>query len=384
LPLDTERFTEDLEQDMTFVGLAGMIDPPREEAKRAVELCTEAGIKTVMITGDNKFTAMAIARELEILDRGRVLTGEELGKMGDEEFEEVVGDVTVYARISPGDKMKIVKAFKKKGHVVAATGDGVNDAPALKSADIGVAMGITGTEATKEASDMILLDDNFATLVSAVERGRVIYTNIKKFLAYLLSSNVGELLIMLSAGLMGLPLPLITIQILWVNLVTDGLPAIALGADPPEQDIMRYPPRRPDETVFTAGIKAIILTVSILMTITLLPLFYTYSPTFEETGLLKARTIVFTSIVMFEVFNTFNCRSERHSIFYVGPFKNRYLILALVSSIILQLAVIYIPMLQPSFGTVPLDILDWLIIIGVSSTGLIGVEIVKIFLKWKK
>ncbi|MFQ6134676.1 MAG: cation-translocating P-type ATPase, partial [Nitrososphaerales archaeon] len=384
IPPDTESFTEDLERDMIFTGLAGMIDPPREEAKRAVELCAEAGIKTVMITGDNKYTAIAIARELGILDSGRVLTGEDLEKMSGEEFEGIVGDVSVYARVSPGDKMKIVQALKKKGHIVAATGDGVNDAPALKASDIGVAMGITGTEATKEASDMILLDDNFATLVSAVERGRVIYTNIKKFLAYLLSSNVGELLIMLSAGLMGLPLPLITIQILWVNLVTDGLPAIALGVDPPEQDIMKYPPRKPDETVFTSGIKAIILTVSIFMTITLIPLFYTYGLVFEETGLLKARTIIFTSIVMFEVFNTFNCRSERHSILHVGPFKNRYLLIALASSIILQLAVIYIPMLQPSFGTVPLDILDWLIIIGVSATGLIGVEAVKAFLKRKK
>lgn len=384
IPSGTETFSEDLEQDMIFTGLVGMMDPPREEVKRAVGLCAEAGIKTVMITGDNKYTAMAVARELEILDRGRVLTGEELEKISEEEFESIVEDVSVYARVSPGDKMKIVLALKKKGHIVAATGDGVNDAPALKASDIGVAMGITGTEATKEASDMILLDDNFATLVSAVERGRMIYANIKKFLAYLLSSNVGELMIMLSAGLMGLPLPLITIQILWVNLVTDGLPAIALGVDPPEDDLMKYPPRKPDETVFTTGIKAIILTMSVLMTITLIPLFYTYGPVFDEPELLKARTIVFTSIVMFEVFNTFNCRSERHSILRVGPFKNRYLLVALASSIILQLAVIYIPSLQSSFGTVALNIFDWLIIIGVSATGLIGVEAVKAYLRRKK
>lgn len=381
IPVGTEKFSEDLEHDMIFIGLVGMIDPPREEAKTAVKLCAEAGIKTVMITGDNKYTAMAVARELGILDNDRVLTGGELEKMSGEEFDKIVEEVSVYARTSPADKMRIVKALKKKGHIVAVTGDGVNDAPALKASDIGVAMGITGTEATKEAADMILLDDNFATLVSAVERGRIIYTNIKKFLAYLLSSNVGELLLLLSAGLLGLPFPLITIQILWINLVTDGLPAIALGVDPPEPDTMKHPPRRPDESVFTPYVKNIILTVSILMTVTLIPLFYLYDPTFEDSGLLKARTVVFTSIVMFEMFNAFNCRSERHSILYVGPFKNPYLLVAVASSILLQLAVIYLPTLQPYFGTVPLDLTDWLAIIAVSATGLIGVEAVKLLLR---
>ncbi len=381
IPAGTEKFSEDLEHDMIFLGLVGMIDPPREAAKTAVKLCAEAGIKTVMITGDNKYTAMAVARELGILDNDRVLTGGELEKMSGEEFDKIVEEVSVYARTSPADKMRIVKALKKKGHIVAVTGDGVNDAPALKASDIGVAMGITGTEATKEAADMILLDDNFATLVSAVERGRIIYTNIKKFLAYLLSSNVGELLLLLSAGLLGLPFPLITIQILWINLVTDGLPAIALGVDPPEPDTMKHPPRRPDESVFTPYVKNIILTVSILMTITLIPLFYLYNPTFEDTGLLKARTVIFTSIVMFEMFNAFNCRSERHSILYVGPFKNPYLLIAVASSILLQLAVIYLPTLQPYFGTVPLDLTDWLAIIAVSATGLIGVEAVKLLLR---
>ncbi|MCL4437092.1 MAG: calcium-translocating P-type ATPase, SERCA-type [Thaumarchaeota archaeon] len=381
LPPGTSRFDEKVEQDMVFTGLMGMIDPPREEAKQAVRLCSEAGIKTVMITGDNRHTAAAVARELGIITNDRVMTGEELERISDDDFDKIVEEVAVYARVSPGDKMRIVKALKKRGRIVAATGDGVNDAPALKAADIGVAMGITGTEATKEAADMILLDDNFATLVSAVERGRVIFANIKKFLAYLLSSNIGELLIMLSAGLTGLPLPLITIQILWVNLVTDGLPAIALGVDPPEADIMKYPPRNPNETVFTPGIKAIVLVVSILMAVIILPVFYLYNPSFADDGLVKARTIVFTSVVMFEMYNTLNCRSEKQSVFRVGVFKNRYLLLAVFSSILLQLLVIYSPQLQPYFGTVSLNLLDWLIIVVISSTSLIGVETAKMFLR---
>ncbi|HEY4699560.1 MAG TPA: HAD-IC family P-type ATPase, partial [Nitrososphaerales archaeon] len=226
ITLVSNNYDDRIEHNMIFIGLVGMIDPPREEAKQAVKLCSEAGIKTVMITGDNKYTAMAVASELGMLREG-AMTGEELDSMSDDDFEKIVDKVSVYARISPGGKMRIVKAFKKKGHIVAATGDGVNDAPALRAADIGVSMGITGTEATKEASDMILMDDNFATLVSAVEKGRVIFTNIKKFLTFLLSSNIGELFIMLTAGLLGAPLPLLTIQILWINLVTDGLPAIA-------------------------------------------------------------------------------------------------------------------------------------------------------------
>ncbi len=375
------KFDEAVEQHMVFVGLVGMIDPPREEAKRAVRLCSEAGIKTVMITGDNRHTAAAVSRELGIIDSGRVMTGEELEQISDEELDRIIEEVAVYARVSPGDKMRIVKALKRKGRIVAATGDGVNDAPALKAADIGVAMGITGTEATKEAADMILLDDNFATLVSAVERGRVIFTNIKKFLAYLLSSNIGELLIMLSAGLMGLPMPLITIQILWVNLVSDGLPAIALGVDPPEDDIMKYPPRSPSETIFTSGVKVTILVVSILMAIVILPVFYLYNPTFADSGIMKARTIVFTSVVMFEMFNTLNCRSEKQSAFRVGVFKNRYLLLAVLSSILLQLVVVYSPQLQPYFETVSLNLVDWLIITAISSTCLIGVEVAKMFLR---
>jgi Ca2+-transporting ATPase len=381
---DLKEFDDSLEEEMIFIGLAGMIDPPRKEAKEAVNLCTKAGIRVIMITGDNKHTAIAIARELGILDKGKVLTGQDLETMSDESLEDKIDEISVFARVSPGDKMNIVKALKRKEHIVAVTGDGVNDAPALKASDIGVAMGITGTEASKEAADMILLDDNFATLVTAIEKGRVIYNNIKKFLAYTLSSNMGELLIMLTAGIMGLPLPLITIQILWVNLVTDGLPGIALGVDPPEKDVMKYPPRKTDETVFTSGIKAIVIVMSILMTITLVPIFFSYGFEPQESELLKARTIVFTSIVIFEMFNTFNCRSERLSIFQVGLFKNRYLLVAILSSIVLQLSVVYIPMFQPIFGTTAISIFDWILIIGISSTGLIGVELTKIFLKRRK
>ena len=380
ITLVAKNYDDRVEHNMILIGLVGMIDPPREEAKQAGKLCSEAGIKTVMITGDNKYTAMAVASELGMLREG-AMTGEELDSMSDDDFEKIVDKVSVYARISPGGKMRIVKAFKKKGHIVAATGDGVNDAPALRAADIGVSMGITGTEATKEASDMILMDDNFATLVSAVEKGRVIFTNIKKFLTFLLSSNIGELFIMLTAGLLGAPLPLLTSQILWINLVTDGLPAIALGVDPSEPDTMKRTPMKPNESIFTPYVKASILTLSILMTITLIPIFYAYNPALNETSLVKARTVIFTAIMMFEMFNAFNCRSEKNSLFHVGLFKNRFLIAAVSSSIILQLAVVYIPWLQPLFGTTSLNLIDWIVILGSSVTGLIGIEIVKASLR---
>ncbi|MFQ5795375.1 MAG: calcium-transporting P-type ATPase, PMR1-type [Candidatus Bipolaricaulia bacterium] len=372
-------FTEEtVEQDLVFLGLMGMIDPPRQEAKRSVALCRRAGIKTVMITGDHRLTAMAVARELDILNHGRVLSGEELERISDEAFQRVVEEISVYTRVSPEHKMKIVNALQANDHVVAMTGDGVNDAPALKSSDIGVAMGITGTAVSQEAADMVLSDDNYATLVEAAREGRGIYDNIKKYLAYLLSSNVGEILVMLFAGLLGFPLPLAAIQILWVNLVTDGLPALALGIDPPDPDIMQRAPRSSHASIFTPGVKAIIITMAILMTISTLPIFYWYNPTLGTgDAYTKAQTMVFTLLVMFEMFNAFNCRSDRHSILEIGPFKNRYLILAVLSSILLQLLVIYTPSLQSAFRTVPLNLHDWLIVLAVSSTGLLGVEVVK-------
>jgi len=386
LPPDTSVFDEEVvEKDLVFLGLMAMIDPPRDEVRPALHLCEGAGVEVAMVTGDHKLTAVAIAQELGMLTRGAreqgskgaeeqgrlVLTGLELDKLSDEEFEEMVEDVAVYARVSPEHKIRIVEALIERGHIVAMTGDGVNDAPALKRADMGVAMGITGTEVTKEASDMVLADDNFATIVAAIEEGRAIYDNVKKYLAYLLSCNVGEILIMFAASLMGLPLPLTAIQILWVNLVTDGLPAIALGVDPAEPDIMLRPPRDPRESVFTAPVKLLIGTVAVLMAAGIIPVFSSVLP---REGLAKAQTMAFTMMTMFEMFNAFNCRSERHSIFKVGPFANIWLVLAVLSSILLQAAVVYLPLLQPIFGTAALGLGDWLLIVAITSSAIIVVE----------
>jgi len=378
LPEGMEKFDdESTERDLTFLGLVGMIDPPREEAKPAVELCEQAGVKVVMITGDHKLTAIAIAKELGLMSETQLaMTGEALDKLDDKEFANIVEDVAVYARVSPEHKLRIVKALKLNGHVVAMTGDGVNDAPALKSADIGISMGITGTDVSKEASDMILADDNFASIVAAMQEGRTIYDNIKKYLAYLLSCNIGEILIMFLISLISfiqnthLPLPLIAVQILWVNLVTDGLPALALGVDPPDPDIMQHPPRDPKESVFTARVNGLIAVAAVTMTIFTIPMFLC-ELTFGER---VARTMVFTLIVMFEMFNAFNCRSERHSLLKIGFTKNRFLLMAVASSILLQLAVIYVPFLQVIFETAPLDAYDWALVTLLSATVIVTVE----------
>jgi len=378
MPGETQRFDEEsAERDLTFLGLAGMIDPPREEAKPAVELCKQAGVRVVMITGDHKLTATAIAEELGLMDSAQLaMTGEELDKLDDKEFDRIVEDVAVYARVSPEHKIRIVRALKLNGHVVAMTGDGVNDAPALKSADIGISMGITGTDVSKEASDMILVDDNFASIVAAMQEGRAIYDNIKKYLAYLLSTNIGEILIMFSVSLISfiqssqIPLPLIAVQILWVNLVTDGLPAVALGVDPPDPDLMQRPPRDPNESVFTFRVKRLIAFGAITMAFFTAPIFLSKLVLGER----MARTIIFTLIVMFEMFNAFNCRSERHSLLKVGFTKNRFLLVAVASSILLQLAVIYIPFLQVIFETAPLGVYDWALVILLSATVILTVE----------
>ncbi len=355
--------------------MMAMMDPPRDEVRDALRQSEAAGVQVAMVTGDHKLTAEAVAEELGMLPEHRAtLTGAELDRMTGEAFEREVEDVAVYARVSPQHKVTIVEALKTRGHIVAMTGDGVNDAPALKRADMGVAMGITGTEVTKEASDMVLADDNFATIVAAIQEGRAIYDNVKKYLSYLLSCNVGEILIMFVASLMGLPLPLTAIQILWVNLVTDGLPAIALGVDPAEPDIMVRPPRHPEESVFTLPVKVLIGVVSVLMTMGIIPVFSAVLP---REGLAKAQTMAFTMMTMFEMFNAFNCRSQRYSIFKVGVFGNPWLILAVISSILLQAAVVYLPFLQSIFGTAALEAGDWLLITAVSSSALIVVEVGK-------
>ncbi|MFX1466266.1 MAG: calcium-translocating P-type ATPase, SERCA-type [Promethearchaeota archaeon] len=364
---------DNLQNGFCFIGLEGMIDPPREEVKQAIQECNQAGIKTTMITGDHKLTAMAVAKEIDLFKpNDLVLTGSELDELSDSKFENMVENVSVYARVSPEHKQRIVSALQKGGHITAMTGDGVNDAPALKMADIGVAMGITGTDVSKEASDMILTDDNFATIVAAVEEGRGIFDNIKKYLAYLLSCNAGEILLLLIASLMGLPLPLIAIQLLWINLTTDGLPALALSIDPRDPDVLHRSPRDPLESVFTKRILWLIASVAILITVGIIPV-YTWAVNSGAT-IQKTQTIAFTMLVMFEMFNAFNCRSEKHSITKLGLFTNAWLLLAVASSIVLQLVVIYVPILQPLFNTAPLTLGEWAIIIMVSASVILVVE----------
>jgi Ca2+-transporting ATPase len=377
---------ESVEKDLVFLGLMGMIDPPREEVRGAMISCTAAGIRPIMITGDHKLTAMAVARELgqldsEALQEGKTmaLSGVELDRLSDQEFEKLVEKVVVYARVSPAHKLRIVNAWQKKGEVVAMTGDGVNDAPALKQADIGVAMGITGTDVTKEASDMTLVDDNFATIVRAIEEGRGIYNNIKKYLVFLLSCNVGEILILGLTGLLGLPLPLIALQILWVNLTTDGLPALALGVDPPDPDLMARSPRDPKESIFTKKVRWYIGGLAVNIFVGLFPLFYWY---WKSEGVVKAQTMVLVTIILFEMFNAFNCRSDRYSIFKLGWFSNKWLVWAVLSSLLLMALILYIPYLALLFHTVPLGFTDWMVAVGISCSALVFVELYKLI--WER
>jgi len=366
LPEMASSFGEEDEKDFIFVGTMGMIDPPREEVRDAIRLCKSAGIKVVMITGDHKLTAMAVARELGLIDKngGKVLTWEELDKLSDGDLAKIVEDVAVYARVSPEHKVRIVKALKQKGHICAMTGDGVNDAPALKMADIGISMGITGTEVTKEASDMVLADDNFATIVKAVKEGREIYGNIKKYLAYLLRCNIMEILVIFSVMMLSptveAAIALTTIQILWINLTTDGLPAIALGVDPGDPDLMNRKPRDPRESVFTRDVKIYLTAVPMLMTLLLLG---GYFFTLNSYGLEMARTQLFTAIVLMELANALSARSLKHTVFKVGVFKNKFLWLAICSSLALQLIVLYTPQIRSLFGVTYPGLVVWLVAI---------------------
>lgn len=366
LSKETSLETAFLEKDLTFIGLYGMIDPPRKEVKAAIEECRQAGIKTVMITGDHVKTARAIAKELNLLpENGMVLEGSQLNKMSTEELQDIIEDVYVFARVTPEHKLKIVKAFQSRGHIVAMTGDGVNDAPAIKASDIGISMGISGTDVTKEASSLVLMDDNFATIKAAIQEGRNIYENIRKFIRYLLASNVGEILVMLFAMLLGMPLPLVPVQILWVNLVTDGLPAMALGLDKPEDDVMKRTPRSPNEGIFARGLGYKIITRGILIGIvTLIAFMVTYQNNPEN--LVYAQTVAFTTLVIAQLIHVFDCRSEV-SVFDRNPFGNIYLVLAVLSSVLLLLVVIYWAPLQPIFHTVSLGLRDWLLILGLGA-----------------
>ncbi|QNK54636.1 calcium-translocating P-type ATPase, SERCA-type [Paenibacillus sp. PAMC21692] len=363
-PAEKVETEDDAEQGLVFIGLAGMIDPPRREVKDAIATCRRAGIKTVMITGDHQLTAEAIAGQLGIMSRGAVsVTGKQLEEMTDEELEKRADDISVYARVSPEHKLRIVKALQRRGHTVAMTGDGVNDAPAIKAADIGIAMGITGTDVSKEASALVLSDDNFSTIVAAIEEGRGIYENIRKFIRYLLASNVGEIMVMFLAMMAGLPLPLVPIQILWVNLVTDGLPAMALGVDQAEKDLMQQKPRQAKENIFARRLGWKIISRGILIGLCTLGAFWItlVAEGNDPQGLMTAQTVAFATLVMAQLIHVFDCRSSR-SIFHRNPFQNKYLVLAVLSSLLLMVGVLYIEALQPIFKTVPIGFREWCLV----------------------
>jgi Ca2+-transporting ATPase len=353
---------DNLESNLIFIGVAGIIDPPRKEVKEAVIKCKIAGIKPVMITGDHKNTAYAIGKELDICKYpSEVITGDELDRLNDKELEKNIDNFKIFARVSPKHKLRIVKAFKHKNQIVAMTGDGVNDAPAIKEADIGIAMGISGTDVTKEAASMILLDDNFATIVAAVEEGRVIYDNIRKFIRYLLSCNLGEVLTMFLASLFYLDNPLLPIQILFVNLVTDGLPAIALGVDPADGDIMFEKPREKNESVFSRGLTEKIIIRGCLIGVCTVLSFI--GGKYYGMNIEACRTLALGTLVLSQLIHVFECRSEKHSLFEINPFTNLYLIGAVGISIIMLLSIVYIPLLQKVFHTIPLDFGQWTIIL---------------------
>ncbi len=373
------RLPEDLvpnqaERDLIFLGLVGLLDPPRPEAQEAVKLCQSAGITPVMITGDHPATARAIAVRLGIITNDDVvMTGQELAPLSIEEFEEHVERIRVYARAAPEQKIKIVKALQDKGEFVAMTGDGVNDAPALRRADIGVAMGVTGTDVAREASHMILLDDNFATIVAAVREGRRIFDNIRRFIKYTMTSNAGEIWTIFLAPFLGLPIPLLPIHILWINLVTDGLPGLALAAEPEERGIMQRPPRPPKESIFARGMWQDILWVGLLMGgVSLITQAWAY-----HTGHAHWQTMVFTVLTLSQMGNVLAIRSERESFFTLGPLTNRPLLGAVLLTFALQMGTIYIPALNPIFKTEPLDRDELLVCLALSSVVFIGVEIQK-------
>ena len=397
LPQNAEKFEDEaLEEDLVFAGLQGMIDPPRDEAINANKTCQKAGIETVMITGDHKLTAVAIAKEVGIFKEGDlVLTGVELDKLSDAEFDQQVEKVAVYARVSPEHKLRIVNAWKKKGHIVAMTGDGVNDAPAVKAADVGVSMGITGTDVTKEASDLVLTDDNFATIIKAVEEGRVIYDNIRKYARFLISANFDELVVIglfaVLGGIFGgelFPLPLLPAMILWINLVTDGAPAVSLAADPPDVDVMKRPPRKPSEGILHGMGRFIILSFLLQAVGTILVFSLEYYVWPSQTWLLpggiidevareevyrEAITTAFLQAALFELFVVWNCRSEKRSVWRMGKdaFKNKFFVIAEIVSIVVTVGIVYIPLTQQLFHLYPLSLRDLAITAAVASWGLL-------------
>ena len=382
LPMDGE-FTEEMEQDFVFVGIMSMIDPPRPEVRDAIAVCKRAGIRVVMITGDHKLTATAVGKELKLIDENhtedQVLIGEQLENMTEQQLLDVVENTVIYARVAPEHKVRIVKAWKAKNQVVAMTGDGVNDAPALKMSDIGVAMGISGTEVSKEAADMVLADDNFASIVKAVREGREIFENIKKYLTYLLQCNIMEILVMFFAVVMvpylagwlspgsdpltvsDAAIALTAVQLLWMNLVTDGLPAIALGVDPGDPDLMERKPRKPNESVFSRDVKTYLGGMSVLMAAILLVTFFMHAPWTSEFHLLEARTQLLTAMIVMELTVALCMRSLKYPLYKVGPFKNKFLWAAILASFGLQLVILYVPGLQVLFDVHQPELIDWAI-----------------------
>ena len=366
---------EAVEKGLTFIGLAGMIDAPREEVPEAIRLCRRAGIEVVMITGDNEETARSVAEDIGLLKpKDMIVTGSELNSMSDAQLAEKVERIRVYARVSPEHKLRIVNAWKARGRIVAMTGDGVNDAPALKRADIGVAMGITGTDVTKEVSDVVLADDNFASIVAAVREGRGIYDNLRKCIAYLLSGNVAEVLIIFIAVMLGYPLPLTAIQLLWINLITDGLPALALAADPISKEVMERKPRPRGESIWR-GMRPFLLDAPLLMTALALLLFVSY---LDVGGIAKAQAMVFTFIIVFEKFVAFSSRSLSHPLGW-HALDNRWLVLSTIAALGLQLAILYSPMLDVIFHVAPITLLDWAAVIAFGAVGYTYLEFVKKF-----
>ncbi|MBI4633350.1 MAG: cation-translocating P-type ATPase [Deltaproteobacteria bacterium] len=374
---------DSVEKNLTFVGLLGMIDPARPEVKEAVKIAQGAGLRSVMVTGDYKDTAEAIAKEIGILvPDGKVLSGAELDKMSEKELAAVVGQINVCCRVSPAHKTKIVDAFKASGQVVAMTGDGVNDAPALKRANIGVAMGITGTDVTKETADMVLTDDNYASIVSAIEEGRVIYSNIRKFVYFLITCNVGEISIIFLAMLLGWPVPLRPVQLLMLNLVTDGAPALALGMEKGDPDIMKRPPRSTQEPVINWQMKIGTVVQASVMTLAVLTSYYFARKMYPE-DLTHAQTIAFVTLCMSELLRAFTARSEYHSIFSIGFLSNKWMLGAVGISALFLLLVVYVPLFNPFFDTVPLSMDDWIFMIPFMIMDSIAAELLKIYFRFK-
>ena len=396
---DTDKVIvpEEMEKDLTLIGLVGMIDPPRLEVKASIDKAKLAGICPVMITGDHRNTAVAIAKELGIAQSiEQSISGAEIDQMSDEEFSSRINNYRVFARVSPEHKVKIVRAFKAQGNIVSMTGDGVNDAPSLKYADIGVAMGITGTDVAKGASDMILTDDNFTTIVHAIEEGRNIYNNIKKAVIFLLSCNLGEVISIFLSILLNWPVPLIATQILWVNLITDSLPAISLGIDPGDKDVMKQKPRNPRESFFAHGAGARAIIGGVLIGLLTLAAFYyglyehgyvlgaeMLSGEVLETALPYARTMAFVVLAASQLFYSLSMRSFSKPIIKVGIFSNLYLIGAIIMGILLQLLVITVPFLANAFGVHNLSLREWIIVIAFSLVPLVVNEIIKLFTKEK-